>query len=247
MPKETVKISGPATTRFIAHRGLSGCYTENSVGAFEAAGEKNYFGIETDIRRTTDGVFVTLHDASTRRVSDSNITVSQSDYRTVSEVSLKNTSGTPSERRIPTLEEYISICRKHGKAAVIELKGRFRHREIGELCRETDRLGYTENCIFISFEFENLFLLRLYRPSVAAQYLVKKVTFGLLFRLRLHRIDLDIKHTAVTRELIEKCHAAGIKVNCWTVNKVSAARRLADMGVDFITTNILEPENDKNI
>ena len=41
-------------------------------------------------------------------------------------------------------------------------------------------------------------------------------------------------------EYIARLHGAGLKVNCWTVDKPEAAEKLIEMGVDFITTNILE-------
>jgi len=39
---------------------------------------------------------------------------------------------------------------------------------------------------------------------------------------------------------VDAFHAAGIKINCWTVDSVADAERLADWGVDYITSNILE-------
>lgn len=241
MPEKTIKIDDAGGTLFIAHRGLSELYTENSEAAFTAAGECDYFGIETDIHRTADGAYVTIHDATTRRVSDRSLTVRETPLALLREARLKPRYGRTDELRIPTLEAYISICKRYEKTAVIELKGRFHRREIFEITDLISRLSYLEHCVFISFEFENLFFLRLRHPHQPAQYLATKLTFGLLLRLRLHRIDLDIKHTAVTKELVEKCHAAGIRVNCWTVNKPAAARRLIALGVDYITTNILEP------
>lgn len=242
MANKAIKIQETGSTKFIAHRGLSGCYTENSVAAFKAAAERNYFGIETDIRLTADNVFVTLHDGSTRRVGNKSMAVSSSTFEQLSGVRLTAAAGNLEETRIPQLSEYIEVCKSRRVTAVIELKERLRHRDIKNLCSLLERLGYIESCIFISFEFENLFLLRLHYPRLSVQYLAKKVSFGLLFRLRLHKMDLDIKYSAVNRELIEKCHAAGIRVNCWTVDRPSAAKRLIKMGVDYITTNILEPE-----
>ena len=41
-------------------------------------------------------------------------------------------------------------------------------------------------------------------------------------------------------ENIQKFHDAGLKVNCWTVDKKEVAEALVAMGVDYISTNILE-------
>ena len=55
--------------KLVAHRGLSGIETENTCAAFIAAGNRDYFGIETDARITADGKFILMHDDTTARVS----------------------------------------------------------------------------------------------------------------------------------------------------------------------------------
>lgn len=42
------------TAKMIAHRGLSGIEKENTNAAFIAAGNRSYFGIETDVHKTVD-------------------------------------------------------------------------------------------------------------------------------------------------------------------------------------------------
>ena len=53
-------------------------------------------------------------------------------------------------------------------------------------------------------------------------------------------MDLDIHFRGLTKEIVDKCHANGIKVNCWTVDTPEDADRMIEFGVDFITSNILE-------
>ena len=53
-------------------------------------------------------------------------------------------------------------------------------------------------------------------------------------------LDLDIYRKTVTKELVDTCHANDITVNCWTVDTLEDAEALIAMGVDQITTNILE-------
>ena len=63
---------------------------------------------------------------------------------------------------------------------------------------------------------------------------------GLLEKLKMHRLDLDARHIALTRELVEHIHAEGLEVNVWTVDTPKDADRVMAMGVDYITSNILE-------
>jgi uncharacterized Zn finger protein (UPF0148 family) len=42
------------------------------------------------------------------------------------------------------------------------------------------------------------------------------------------------------KERIDAMHQAGLEVNCWTVDDPARAEELAQWGVDYITSNILE-------
>ena len=68
MRNDTIKIDRKHV-KMVAHRGMSGLERENTNVAFVAAGNRSYFGIETDIHRTADGKFVVIHDETTKRVS----------------------------------------------------------------------------------------------------------------------------------------------------------------------------------
>ena len=54
------------------------------------------------------------------------------------------------------------------------------------------------------------------------------------------RIDVDIDYRGLTPENIAAAHAAGLKVNCWTINTKELGEQMVAWGVDYITTNILE-------
>lgn len=228
----------------IAHRGLSGLERENTCAAFIAAGNRSYFGIETDVHQTGDGKYAIIHDSSTARVSGEELTVEETELSALRQLQLLDLeTGLPRvDLRIPTLEEYISTCKKYEKVAVLELKNRMPKEAIFEIAEIVSSLGYMEQTIFISFKLENLVDLREKYPEQPAQYLLSKIedadaTLAVLLE---HDLDLDVKYTAVTEELMALMHGNGRKVNVWTVDLPEDAERLAKLGVDFITTNILE-------
>ena len=67
-----------------------------------------------------------------------------------------------------------------------------------------------------------------------------EVTEELVQRLVDNKLNLDIYYPRLNREVVEKLHANGILVNCWTCDKPEDAEKLIEMGVDYITSNILE-------
>lgn len=237
----TIKIDKKGV-QLVAHRGCSGLEQENTHAAFVAAGNRSYFGIETDVHQTVDGKYVVIHDDTTARVAIDSLVVEESTYDTLRGLLLKQKDSEKgrSDIRIPSLQEYINICKHYEKIAVLELKNHFEKEKVWEICSIIEELGYMENVIFISFDYENLVYLREKYPTQPAQFLDYKAEPDLIERLKAHNLDLDIKHTLLTPELIAACHAENIKVNCWTVDDPVDAGRLISWGVDFITTNILE-------
>lgn len=237
----TIKIDKKGV-QLVAHRGCSGLELENTHAAFVAAGNRSYFGIETDVHQTVDGKYVVIHDDTTARVAIDSLVVEESTYDTLRGLLLKQKDGVKgrTDIRIPSLQEYISICQYYEKIAVLELKNHFEKEKVWEICEIIEEMGYLQNVIFISFDYENLVYLREKYPTQPAQFLDYKAEADLIDRLKAHNLDLDIKHTLLTPELIAACHAENIKVNCWTVDDPADAERLISWGVDFITTNILE-------
>ena len=229
-------------TLVVAHRGLSGLETENTNAAFVAAGNRSYYGIETDIHRTLDGKFVVCHDDNLKRVGGENIPVEEVTVNTLLSTVLFDKDGTKNraDLRPTTLENYISICKKYDKHSVLELKSQFTDEEIGRIVEIIDSLEYLENVTFISFEYDNLVKLRRLLPKQSAQYLFSEVNEENFERAKAEHLDVDVYFKSLTEENVKAFHDAGMVVNCWTVNAIEDGERLAEWGVDYITTNILE-------
>lgn len=229
--------------RTIAHRGLSGLEKENTCAAFVAAGNReSYFGIETDVHRTADGQFVIIHDDNTARVGVDSLIVENSSFETLRKLRLTDIDGERgrSDLGIPTLAEYIGICKKYEKQCVLELKNQFKAADVYKIVAAIEKLGYLEHVTFISFQLKNLVYLRRRYPEQSAQYLLDAWDDKSLETLKKYNLGLDIRYTSLTKEIVDQVHAAGLEVNCWTVNTKEAGETLAGMGVDYITTNILE-------
>lgn len=238
----TIKLESKDATKIVAHRGASGIERENTLPAFVAAGNRTYFGIETDVHKTKDGKFVLYHDHITSRLTKEALTIEETDFDTLRALPILDKDGehTRIDLRMPTLEEYIRVCRYYEKVAVLELKSDFTYEELDEIYTVIDSLGYIEQTVFIAFGLENLLRLRERHPNVTAQYLVEYFNDELIELLVKNRLDLDIYFSFMTKERVELCHQNGITVNVWTVDDPEKARALIEMGVDMITSNILE-------
>ena len=142
----TIKLD-KKNVKMIAHRGVSGLECENTAAAFVAAGNRSYFGIETDVHVTKDGKFVVIHDDTTERVCLGlcNVEVEKTTYENLKNIVIPDLDGSTHRQdiRIPLLKDYIKICKKYGKIPVLEIKNRFEKqhlKEVVEIIKEQDYL-----------------------------------------------------------------------------------------------------------
>ena len=230
------------STNVVAHRGLSGIETENTNAAFVAAGNRSYYGIETDIHRTADGHFVVCHDDDLRRIAGINIPIESTNLSELQSIVLFDKDGTKNREdlRLCVLENYIGICKKYEKHCVLELKSDFTDEEILKIIAIIKDFDYLENVTFISFVYSNIVKIRKFLPTQSVQFLFSKFDDEIIETLIVNRIDIDVHYKALTKEIIGLLHQNGLKVNCWTVDDKEAAEMLSAWGVDYITSNILE-------
>lgn len=227
--------------RMIAHRGLSGIEAENTAAAFIAAANRSYFGIETDVHKTADGNYVVIHDDTTGRVAERNIPVEGTALAELRRLALIDRDGsTRIDLRIPTLQEYLSICRRYRKVGVLEFKNKFSSGEIAEILQIIREVYDLQKMLFISFSLSNLLELRRIFPQARAEYLVSEWDDQLLELLPAQRLGLDIDYRVLNRELVKRIKQKGILLNAWTCDDTADAKKLIQWGVDQITTNILE-------
>ena len=239
----TIKLESKGHTQMIAHRGMCGLEPENTHAAFVAAGNRSFYGIEADVHKTADGKFIIMHDGNTLRMSGDDIDIAKATYETLRSLRLKQTDGKRgrTDLRIPSMEEYLEICKYYGKKAILELKDEFTAEDIEEIIRVGEALAYMEHIVFISFKMKNLLLLREKCPEQAVQYLVDyDIDDALLQELADRNMGLDMRDERYTEEILRKCQEKGVETNAWTVNDPDMARKLIDWGIDYITSNILE-------
>ncbi len=237
----TIKIN-KQNALLIAHRGCSGLEQENTASAFVAAGNRSYFGIETDVRNTADGKYVLLHDDSTQRCGLDPVFPEQCTLQTVQAVQLVDKDGKRGrvDLRVPALEDYLRICKRYDKVGVLEFKGAYSQEQMQGIAELVKSEYSLDKMIFISFHFPNLTLLRSICPEARCQFLTGEFKQETVDLLKEHGMGLDIWYGSLDEEKVKLLLSEGIEVNCWTVDDPEAAERLISWGVQYITTNILE-------
>ncbi len=237
-----IKINNQ-NVKMIAHRGLSGIEVENTIDSFNLATKYPYFGIETDIHVTLDGKYIVHHDDNLNRILGIDMIIEESNYTDLRKINKINEENPSKEIYLPSLEEYISICRNNNKVSVLELKNTMKEENIIEIVNIVKELKHYKNTIFISFSTENIILLKKNFLDINCQFLSvvdtdERKESVINFAINT-KCDLDLHYGGITKDFIDLCHKNNILVNVWTVDSEALATDLIDCGVDFITSNIL--------
>lgn len=237
-----------SAVEIIAHRGASFDAPENTLAAMKLAWTQQADAIELDLWLSRDGRLVVFHDADTKRFGGPARPVSE---QTWAELQTLDVSGAKHPRfkgeRIPTLESILATV-PPGRRAVLELKGG------PELLPALDRAlqaagSPPAQLAIISFDLDTLRLSKQRWPRIPHYFLhdykADKKTGRwpalppLLNRAKEAGQDgLNLHHEwPIDRAFVASVRAAGLKLLVWTVNDAAVARRLAEAGVDGITTD----------
>ena len=224
-----------SAVRFIAHRGLSVDEYQNTREAFElAAADATVWGIETDIWATSDGEFVCMHDKD-----------SLDGISNVRDVTFEKATTTPlkdnKNRYAASFDEYLNICKRSGKTAIIEIKDKdMSNTDLDLVMQKVADSGASFR--YISFHFDKLKYIRskLSESEAKLQLLVYNSIFNVKKQKEAIslRIDLSCMYQFLNKKAVQRFHDAGLEVGVWTVNSARDAMCcVADLGVDYVTTD----------
>ena len=100
--------------RWVAHRGWSTRFPENTVAAFAAAVAAGADEIELDVRLSADGVPVVIHDADLDRVTDLRGPVVRRTWRELQHARVRGVDGEPVDGlHLARLEEVLELFGPH--------------------------------------------------------------------------------------------------------------------------------------
>jgi len=224
----------------IGHRGAAGTHPENTMVSFQRAMELGVDGIEFDVHRTLDGQFVVIHDPTVDRTTNGSGMIMAMELSEIRALDAGVKKGAEfAGQRIPTLQELLRSTPEN-LGLFLELKAGSIHypgieAELVELLRSEGAIGRVQ---ISSFDHQALQLLHGIAPEIPLGMLYAD---NLVDPVRLaQEIGAEALHPAwewVTEELVEKAHAAGLKVNTWTVNHPIMIARVKAFGVDGIISD----------
>lgn len=223
--------------KYVAHMGCREQYVGNTEESFRAAAEKSFYGIETDIRKTKDGVYVCNHDEMVKYADGTRKGVANCLFADLAAKPLKNDK-TEDEVFLCTFQKYLEICKAGDKVAVIELKEDFDLEEVREILAIVDAAYSRDKISVISFYYDPLLRIKGEDESIDLQYLSETKNDRYFEDCVKDGINADVRQSILTSDLVKKFHDAGLTVNAWTVNKSFDRNIVRIKGVDYVTTDL---------
>ncbi len=224
-------------TVFVAHRGLNSVAPENTIPAFEWAGEEGFWGAEGDAQLSADGEWFILHNQT---LDDMTNGMGDVTYYSAEELKAFTVdAGTNIELypdlEIPTLEEFLSVCKDWGMVPYIDLKEGITDESWETLISSIRKYGFEDTCVITSFELTTLQEIRSRSAKISLFYLahaseenisaVKELGNSGLFMSSKYKDDID------------SLHEQGLPVTIGGIDNHKIAKLLAEDGADYISTN----------
>ena len=225
----------------VGHRGARGEAPENTAAGFQVAMEAGVTEIELDVRLSRDGHLIVVHDANVTRTTGER---GKAHHYTLSQLEVldarRNTPGWHSPLGIPSLREVVDRCGPSMRFQ-FEVKGAARailHRLAHQLVDFINQRQMNDRVVVTSSHTGFLRMLGTMTAHIERGYVAeyryqqptrRAVALGCTW--------LMPRHTLVTPALMRRARRRNLKVSTWTVNDLTRAERMVELGVDGIITD----------
>ena len=240
----------------VAHRGYTQNLSapirpENTMAAFKLARELGYCYVETDVKLTSDGEYVLLHDTTIDRTSNGTGAVASMTLEQLRTYDFGYLNGNPiagySTEKIPTLREFLVFCHRVGLYPLIEIELALTQTQVDEVVEIINDCGMRGKCAVISLQgtailekfhtSDELLDLGVLESALSpAEITDALVAYAVSLKGDSNNVFISA-HTYTTTE-VGRCRDANIPLGIYTINNATTALSLPDY-VTFITTDSL--------
>ena len=216
-----------------AHRGASEYAPENTMLSFYLGIYMGANGIETDVRRTKDGVLILHHDGTPARMCGEEFNTPV-EAMTWSELQALSAQKNGLSDKLVTLEDFLAHFAHRRITFAFELKQKDIEADVAAMLR---RFDLHKRAFVTSFHKEYLQTFKRIAPEFRTGWLVKEVNDEVLTTLNeIGADELCPPADLVNAERVRAWHAAGFNVRAWGATKDNM-KQVYDASADGITVN----------
>lgn len=230
----------------INHRGYNSIAPENTVPAFLLSRKKGFKYVESDVRFTSDNIPVMLHDATIDRTSNGTGNINELTYSQVSQYDFGSwKSSEYAGTKIPTLGEFLLLCKKLGLNAYLELKDGYSdyQNQLKIAYDETVKCGMAGKITWISTRKAYLAEISLLDEKARIGYVTNGVSSSIIsdaidLRNGKNEVFIDSNSSNVDATAIALCIESGIPLEMWRVDSTATIINM-DAYITGVASNTL--------
>lgn len=213
----------------IGHRGACGHAPENTLASIWKARACRADLIEVDLRETSDGHLVLIHDETVDRTTNKTGFVAELSLDQLQRLNAGNW------QRIPTLEEALEIA-AGTLGVILELKVEGIGTEASLIVKRT---GFTGPLIYASFLIQELQRIRHNDESAQLMVLLGNPLPAdpVADAVAVGATHVGLEASTITTALLQTFHNLDKVVFAYTVNEPAEIERLRNLGVDGIISD----------
>jgi glycerophosphoryl diester phosphodiesterase len=233
-------LAGPHRGPFIsAHRGFSSAAPENTLPALEAALAAGADVAEIDVKLTSDGHLVLMHDATLDRTTNGHGPVGAMTLAEIQELDGGSWFGPQfAGTKVPTLDEVLEWSQ--GRLGILLEMKNCPERDphfIDEVIATIERHDAADYVIPAGFDHPSVAAVSARRPDWTVEIIMNCRLADVVHAARAAGSKfVSLEPEYAVKADVEAMHAAGIAV-LTTVLSVEHGRELMDMGIDFFEAN----------
>lgn len=226
----------------VNHRGYGRIAPENTAPAFELSADLGFWGVENDIRFTSDGVPVLLHDETINRTArnadgteiSGDVYISQITYEQALTYDFGIWMGEQYKgTKIMTFEQFVSLCRKKSLNMYNEIKAGT-EQQVADLVQLVKRYGMKKHCTWCSFSPSYLEMVCRYDESARIGLTLSTLEMSDIPTLVSLKNGFNSVYVAVhinqnssiTNEIVDALIAEDIELEMYTPNFISVMQSL---------------------
>lgn len=222
----------------VLHRAGGFLAPENTIEAMEIGLTQGVDALEIDVSFTRDHIPIVYHDDTLERTTGVRKKVKKTTYKELAQ--LDNGSWFDpsfSATRIVTLEAFLTA---HAGRSPLYIEVKENNPQLLNVPALVEQAGMIDNTVFLSFHFRALCRIKETYPEAKTMFLMGAKWVSRLSRAIDPRIDsygLSWRLAKRKPDWVGRFRRMGFPINIWSLNDVTFAMELMDMGVTSITTD----------
>lgn len=232
---DAVSYCGNSHVKGINHAGYTLIAPENTLPAYVESRKHGFKFVECDIQFTSDGVPVLLHDDTINRTARNTDGTEISGTVYISSITFEEAQSYDfgiykgsayAGTKIPSLEQFILLCKRLGLHPYIEIKAGASQAQVESCVNCVKKAGMLHNVTWISFSDTILSYVNDADAKARIGYIVSVITVAAIgtataLKTTFNDVFINAAYSTATDSNVDLCISANLPLEIWTLNDLA--------------------------